>query len=39
VPADSPPPSYDDLLALNAELALRLEQALALAGYPRRLGY
>jgi transposase len=28
VPADSPP-SYDDLLALNAELARRLEQALA----------
>jgi transposase len=30
VPADSPsPPSYDELLALNAELAVRLEQALA----------
>jgi transposase len=29
VPADSPQPSYEQLLALNAELAARLEQALA----------
>lgn len=29
MPADSAPPSYDDLLALNAGLAVRLEQALA----------
>lgn len=29
MPADPPPPSYDELLALNAGLAARLEQALA----------
>jgi transposase len=39
VPADSPQPSYEQLLALNAELAARLEQALArIAELEARLG-
>jgi transposase len=39
VSADSPQPSYEQLLALNAELAARLEQALArIAELEARLG-
>ena len=39
MPADSPQPSYEQLLALNAELAARLEQALArIAELEARLG-
>jgi transposase len=39
VPVDSPQPSYEQLLALNAELAARLEQALTrIAELEARLG-